>query len=184
MEVSKTLYVTGREQWRAWLEKNYKTEKDIWLIYYRAHTKKKRISYNDAVEVALCFGWIDSIIKRIDDEKFMQRFSPRRPNSVLSEANKARIRHLIDSGEMTPDGLEAVKHAFDPSEKFEIAADILKVLQEDKVVWKNFQTFPDLYKQIRIGWIEGARDSPKVFKQRLDFFLKKTAKNQKYGMVQ
>jgi len=187
MELGKTLYVTDRNQWRSWLAKNHNKEKDIWLIYYRKSSGKKRIQYNDVVEEALCYGWIDSIQKRIDNEKFAQRFSPRKPNSVLSQMNKERIHRLIEQKKMTADGLNAVRHLFDKSSKnlkCIIKADILRLLNEDKKTWENFQKFPESYKRIRIGWIEGARTRPELFNKRLKYFLKMTAKNKKYGMVQ
>jgi len=140
--------------------------------------------YNDAVEEALCYGWIDSILKRIDEKIFAQRFSPRRPDSVLSELNKERIRRLIANKRMTSKGLDAVSHAFDKNQKFTIASDILKTLKQDKEVWKNFQRFSLSYKRIRINWIEDARTRPDFFKKRLNYFLKMTAKNKKFGMVQ
>ncbi|MDD8010957.1 MAG: hypothetical protein PHX73_07605, partial [Acidobacteriota bacterium] len=87
MEIGKTLYVANRREWRAWLRKNYKKERDIWLIYYKKDSGKPRIPYNDAVEEALCFGWIDSIIKKMDAERFVQRFSKRNPKSPYSQAN-------------------------------------------------------------------------------------------------
>jgi hypothetical protein len=83
MEIRKTLHVTSREEWRAWLTKHYQSETEVWLIYYKKHTGQPRISYDHAVEEALCFGWVDSIVKRIDDEKFAQKFTPRR-GAVLS----------------------------------------------------------------------------------------------------
>lgn len=187
MELGKTLYVTNRKQWRSWLAKNHNKEKEIWLIYYRKSSGKKRIPYNDAVEEALCYGWIDSIQKGIDKEKFAQRFSPRKPNSVLSQMNKERIHRLIEKKKMTVNGLNAVKHVFDDSSKNSkciIKADILRLLKEDEKTWENFRKFPESYKRIRIGWIEGARTRPELFKKRLEYFLKMTAKNKKYGMVQ
>ena len=117
MDLGKTLYVTNRKQWRSWLVKNHNKEKDIWLIYYRKSSGKKRIPYNDAVEEALCYGWIDSIVKKIDEQKFAQRFSPRRQNSVLSQLNKERIHRLIEKKKMTVKGLNAVKHVFDDYKK-------------------------------------------------------------------
>ena len=178
------MYVKSRDEWRAWLEKNHDSKKEIWLIYYKKHTNKERIPYNDAVEEALCFGWIDSTAKRIDDERYTQRFSPRRPNSELSEANKERIRWMIQEGKMTLAGLKAVEHAFEPEEEFTISEDILKALKEDEETWKNFQEFPESYKRVRIGWIEMARNRPDVFEQRLNYFLKMTAKKKMFGMIQ
>ena len=78
MEIRKTLYVTSREEWRAWLTKHYQAETEVWLIYYKKHTGRPRISYDEVVEEALCFGWIDSIGKRMDDETFAQKFTPRK----------------------------------------------------------------------------------------------------------
>jgi uncharacterized protein YdeI (YjbR/CyaY-like superfamily) len=78
MGASKMLYVTNRDEWRAWLANHYASESEVWLIYYKKHTGRPRIPYEHAVEEALCFGWIDSLVKRIDDEKFAQKFTPRR----------------------------------------------------------------------------------------------------------
>ena len=187
MEIGKTLYVTDRKQWRSWLTKNHNKEKEIWLIYYKKSSGEKRIPYNDAVEEALCYGWIDSIMKGIDEEKFVQRFTPRRSDSMLSELNKERIRLLVKQKKMKSVGLNAIQHiSFDPTKniKLKIASDILKSLKEDKKTWENFKKFSESYKRIRVGWIESARTRPELFKTRLKYFLKMTAKNKKYGMVQ
>ena len=183
MKLGKTLYITNKKNWRSWLIKNHDKEKEIWLIYYRKSSGKPRIPYNDAVEEALCYGWIDSILKGIDEEKFAQRFTPRRPNSVLSELNKERLRRLIADKSMTSKGLNAVSHVFDQKQQFTIAPDLLKVLKENKMVWKNFQKFPRSYQRIRINWIETARTRPQLFNKRLRYFLKMTTKNKKYGMM-
>src|SRR5512135_236356 len=100
MNLGKTLYVTTRNKWRRWLAKNHDKELEIWLVYYRKDTGKPRISYDDAVLEALAYGWIDSTIKKLDDERFAQRFSPRRSTSVLSQMNKERVRELIKNGKM------------------------------------------------------------------------------------
>ena len=189
MEIGKIFYATGRERWRSWLKKNHAGKKEIWLLYYKVNSGKARIPYNDAVEEALCYGWIDSTVKSIDEDRFAQRFSPRRKGSMLSDMNKERIRMMIMQKKMTQAGLDAVKHAFDVNTdhfKFKkpIAADIMKALKKDKIAWENFNKFPESYKRIRIGWIEGARSRPEVFKQRLQYFLKMTVKNKKFGMVQ
>jgi uncharacterized protein YdeI (YjbR/CyaY-like superfamily) len=95
MKIGTTLYVTHRRQWRSWLAKNHASAREIWLIYFKKESGKSRIPYNDAVEEALCYGWIDSITKPIDEKRWAQRFSPRRKNSALSETNKERVRRLI-----------------------------------------------------------------------------------------
>src|SRR5918999_6552667 len=104
MKISQTLYVTNRDDWRAWLNENYETEKEVWLIYYKKHTNQPRIPYDDAVEEALCFGWIDSIVQKIDEERYAQKFTPRRNSSNWSESNRRRLRGLLKAGKMTPAG--------------------------------------------------------------------------------
>ena len=189
MEIGKTLYVTNRKEWRSWLRGHHATDKDIWLVYYNKNSFKPRIPYNDAVEEALCFGWIDSIVKKIDEERFAQRFSPRRPTSPISEMNKERVRRLIKTKKMTLIGLKAISKFFDKEkdkkEKFTIASDILGALKADKNAWKNFQNFSEGYKKVRIGYIEHVRHyNSKMFQKRLQNFIKITAKNKKFGMVQ
>ena len=182
MDIGKTLYVTKRAEWRSWLRSNHRIESGIWLIYYKKHSGKPRIPYDDAVEEALCYGWIDSIVKRVDDERTAQRFSPRRPKSFLSETNKERVRRLIKAKRMTRHGLAAIEKQL--NEEFIFAPDILKKLRTDVVTWKNFRSFPESYQRIRVGWIDAARRRPEIFAQRLRYFLKMTAQNKKFGMVQ
>ena len=193
MEITEILYVTDRNDWRAWLEKNHDSAREIWLIYYNKKSGISRIPYNDAVEEALCFGWIDSIVKKYDEKRAAQRFSPRRKNSRLSELNKERIRRMIQSGKMTKAGLESIKHHLDNGKKgktdnflngeFTIPKDILQQLKDNKDAWKHFQRFPEHYKRIRIGWIDGSRQRPEVFEQRLRYFIRMTAKNKTFGMM-
>jgi len=183
MNLGKTLYLTNRKDWRLWLKKNHSKEKEIWLIYYRKSSGKSRIPYNDAVEEALCYGWIDSTFKGIDEEKFAQRFTPRRTGSPVSEMNKERVRRLIKNKLMTSIGLKSI--SFDRKEKFTIAADILEALKSTEQTWKNFQKFSIGYKRVRIGYIEDVRTyDKKIFQNRLNNFTKMTAKNKKFGMVQ
>jgi uncharacterized protein YdeI (YjbR/CyaY-like superfamily) len=185
MKIGQTLYITNRKEWRSWLAKNYADKKEIWLIYAKKNSGKPRIPYNDAVEEALCYGWIDSTLKPIDNKKYAQRFSPRRSGSKLSDMNKERIRRLIRHKKMTPAGMAAVKHVPNiNSSNLVIATDIIKALKKDKAIWNNFQKFPASYKRIRIGWIEMAGARRQIFNQRLRYFVKMTAKNKRFGMVQ
>ena len=189
MKLGKTLYVPDRNKWRAWLKKNHETATEIWLVYYKKNSSKPRIPYNDAVEEALCFGWIDSTLKPIDEDKYAQRFSPRRAGSVLSEMNRERVRRLIRAKRMTRFGLEKIEHVFQEhrtktKETFSIPADIRKALKSDPIVWRNFNAFPESYKRIRIGWIDASRHRPDIFEVRLQYFIRMTAKNKRFGMVQ
>lgn len=186
MEISQTLYVVDRKDWRAWLRKNHNKEPDIWLIFYRKDSGKPRLPYNDAVDEALCWGWIDSTVKTWDEESFAQRFSPRRKKSVLSDMNRERVHRLMKKRLMTKAGLKALEGLFDPNEKLEpvkLKPDIEKALKEDPEVWKNYQAFPESYKRIRIGYIEHVRDRPEQFRSSLKHFIKKTKKNKKFGLV-
>ncbi len=187
MNIGKTLYLTNRKDWRSWLAKNHNKEKEIWLIYYRKSSGKLRIPYNDAVEEALCFGWIDGIIKNIDEEKFAQRFTPRRPKSSLSAMNRERIHRLMEQHKMTPIGLASIEQVFDAdskNEKIKIAPDILKQLKANKQAWENFQKFSEGYKKVRMGFIESRRrHGNEAFQKSLQNFIRMTAKNKKFGMV-
>ena len=182
MKVGKTLYAKHRKEWRAWLAKHHKTAPEIWLIYYKKESGKPRVPYNHAVEEALCYGWIDSLLKPIDARKYAQRYSPRRKTSKLSDMNRERVRRLIKSGRMTKAGLAAIEHAGKQSGK--LPADIVKRLRKDPAAWRNFQRFPASYKRIRIGWIDAARHRREIFEQRFRYFLKMTKQNKRFGMVQ
>jgi uncharacterized protein YdeI (YjbR/CyaY-like superfamily) len=179
MKVTKTLHVTNRKDWRKWLRDHYKTEPDIWLVYSKKETGKPRISYNDAVEEALCFGWIDSTFKTLDEERTAQRFSPRKSNSSYSPANKERLRKLVKQRKVIKAVRETLGEILD--ENFEIPKDILEEIKANKDAWKHFQKFSDAYKRIRIGFIEGARNRPAEFKKRLRYFIKMTEKDKQYG---
>ena len=179
MEITKTLHVTNRKDWRKWLRKHYSSEKEIWLVYNKKHTGKPRIAYNDAVEEALCFGWIDSIAKSLDHERTAQRFSPRRSNSPYSPANKERLRKLLKQRKVIKEVRESLGSILE--DDFAIPRDILKAIEANEQAWEHFQGFSDAYKRIRIGFIEGARDRPAEFEKRLRYFIRMTEKNKMYG---
>ncbi len=166
-----------QKEWREWLYKNHNNEKELWIVYFRKSANKKAISYSEALEEALCYGWIDGIVKNINEESYCQRFTPRRKNSNLSETNKELIRRLITGAKMTKFGLKAVEHAFDKSKKID-------KLKQDPLIWKNFNGFSEAYKRVRINWIEDYRRDSKIFERRLNYFLKKTSRNKKYGRIQ
>jgi uncharacterized protein YdeI (YjbR/CyaY-like superfamily) len=182
VNIGQTLRVTTRKAWRAWLEKNHARKKEIWLVYATKKSGKARVPYSDAVEEALCFGWIDGTVKSIDENYFAQRFSPRRSaKSQLSETNKERVRRLIRAGLMTPAGMEKIRGRM--SETFVLPPDIVRELKRDPKVWKNFQRFPKWYQRVRVGWLDMSRHRPELFQARLRYFLKMTAQNKRYGQV-
>jgi len=179
MEITKTLFVTNPRDWRDWLKKNYRTEKEIWLIYPKKATGKPRIAYNDAVEEALCFGWIDSIVKKLDEAHTAQRFSPRKPKAKYSQANIERLRTLVAQKKVVKEVAETLGDAL--NEEFIFPVDILKTIQANQEAWKNYQKFSDSYKRIRIAFIDGARKRPEEFQKRLLHFIEMTGKNRMFG---
>ena len=179
MEITHTLYITNRKAWRDWLKKNYKAEKEIWLVYPRKATGKPRIEYNDAVEEALCFGWIDSIIKKQDEEHTVQRFSPRKPKAKYSQANIERLRDLVAKKKVIKEVADTLGEVL--NKEFIIPPDILEAIKANQEAWKNFQKFSDSYIRIRIAFIAGARHRPEEFKKRLQHFIGMTENNKMFG---
>ena len=179
-EPAPLLEVAKRSEWRAWLRHNYRTAKEVWLVYHKKHTGRPRISYNDAVEEALAFGWIDSTAVKIDEERYAQRFTPRRPKSPYSPSNVARLKAMAARGRIIPEVLAKVEPLLIEKPPV-IPPDILAALKSDRETWKNFRAFSDSYKRIRVGYIDGARDRPDEFAKRLRNFLKVTKENRIIG---
>jgi uncharacterized protein YdeI (YjbR/CyaY-like superfamily) len=171
--------VTNRKEWRDWLKKHYKSEKEVWLVYSKKHTGKPRIPYNDAVEEALCFGWIDSTVKRIDEDRFAQRFSLRNPKAPYSQANKERLKELVKQGKVVEEVVATLGNLVE--ERFEMPPDILEAIKANENAWTNFQAFSESYIRIRIAFIDGARKRPEEFEKRLRYFIKMTEMNRQFG---
>lgn len=188
MKITKTLYLKNRKEWRSWLEKNHDKEKEIWLIYYKKHTNKPRIPYEDAVEEALCFGWIDSTVKKINKEKYAQRFTPRNKNSIWSELNKKRVKKMIKQGKMTKIGLVKFKNLSNKNQKnleltdsLIIPKDLKSALQKNKIAWKNFQALAPSYKKLYIYSILTTKQAS-TRKRRIEKAIQSAKQNKKYPM--
>jgi len=179
MEITKTLYVSSRAEWREWLEENYKREPEIWLVGYRKATGQPNLPYNIAVEEALCFGWIDSIRKNLDQERYAQRFSPRKPGTPYSQTNKERLKKLIEQGKVTAAVLETIDR--DELETFEFPADILAALQANPTAWENFQKYTGAYQRIRVAYVESRRDKPDEFQKRLENLIRMSEADRQFG---
>jgi uncharacterized protein YdeI (YjbR/CyaY-like superfamily) len=179
MNKIETLRVTTRKDWRSWLQKHFNTEKEVWLVYPKKSSGKERIIYNDAVEEALCFGWIDSTVKSLDEDHTIQRFSPRKTGSTYSQQNKERIKWLLEHDMIHPSVLDEAKKI--ASEKFVFPKDIIETIKKDKEVRENYDNFSDTYKRIRIAYIDAARKRPEEFKKRLNNFIAKTKDNKQIG---
>ncbi|MBI5325628.1 MAG: YdeI/OmpD-associated family protein [Ignavibacteriae bacterium] len=189
MEITKTKYAKNRKEWRKWLEKNYDKQKEIWLIFYKKHTGKPRVSYNDAVEEALCFGWIDSTLKRIDDEKYCQKFSPRNHRSGWSELNIMRVNKLIKEGKMTDAGMEKFKpdNKIIPSSSIsvqekDIPSYIIKFLKNNPPAYDNFKNLAVSHKRNFIRWITDAKREETRLK-RLTKAIQLLKKGEKLGFI-
>ena len=135
--------------------------------------------YLDAVEEALCFGWIDSTLKTLPTGQCVQRFSPRKPRSRWTELNKERCRRLEQLGQMTDAGRAVLPDMTETG--FVIEPDVLTELQADPIVWANIQGLPDLYRRVRIDTIQSQRKRPQVFRSRLEKFIANTRAGILYG---
>lgn len=174
------LKAKNREELRLWLENNYETQKECWVIVKRGKPQNDdTFWYIDAVEEALCFGWIDSTVKKLDNGITIQRLSPRKKGSIWSELNKERCRRMEKLGKMTQAGKKVLP---DMSEKgFNIDIDILEVLKKDEIVWANFHKFPSLYQRVRIDTIQIKKKNPQLFQKRLEKLIENTKKGIMYG---
>jgi uncharacterized protein YdeI (YjbR/CyaY-like superfamily) len=170
-----TLYLTDRAQWRAWLKEHFDKEKEVWLIFPNKSSGQIRLPYNDAVEEALCFGWIDSIVKSLDKDRAIQRFTPRNPKSGYSQLNRERLAWLLEQSLIHPSIIKKTEQIL--SKEYIFPQDILEAIRKDPVAWENFRKFSESYKRIRIAYINGARQRPQEFRKRLDFFITRTRKN-------
>lgn len=179
MEIRETLYVSERKDWRRWLESNFETAREIWLVYPNKASGEPRILYNDAVEEALCFGWIDSIIKKLDSLHAVQRFTPRNPRSGYSQQNKERLRWLAEEGLLHPSVRESVEDVL--NEEYVFPPDILEAIRANAESWRHFQGSSPAYQRIRVAYIDVARARPEVFVSRLQSLIKAGEKGRQIG---
>jgi uncharacterized protein YdeI (YjbR/CyaY-like superfamily) len=179
LEIGNTLYVFNRSDWRAWLEINFADQEEIWLIFPKKSSGKPTLVYNDAVEEALCFGWIDSIVKTLDDNHKVQRFSPRRAGSDFSQQNKERLRWLLKHRQVHPSIKAIAREAI--ADEFVFPEDILAAIKADPQAWKQYQSFSPAYQRIRVAYIDGARKRPEEFEKRLRNFIERSAQGKQIG---
>ncbi len=174
--LSKVVEPTSRAQWRKWLARHHASEKEIWLL---SDVDAPAVTYLDAVEEALCFGWIDSVGKRLSETLRGQRFSPRRPKGNWTELNKARVRRLISLGLMTEAGRAVLPDLDTP---FTIAPDIASALKKAPGAFAFFQGCSLLYRRIRVGYVEEQRKkAPAEFKKRLANLVARCAERKQFG---
>jgi uncharacterized protein YdeI (YjbR/CyaY-like superfamily) len=158
-------YAKNRQEWHKWLNENHDKAPGVWLIYYKKNSDKPRVEYNDAVEEALSFGWIDSKANTLDDERYMQIFTPRKTGSNWSKTNKNRVKKLIKNGLMQPAGMERVNTAkkdgtwtfLDDVEDLVIPEDLKRSLDENTKAKANFEAFSNSSKKQILYWILSAK---------------------------
>ena len=175
MNEKKMIFCTDRSEWREWLSENFETEKEIWFVFPSVSSCEKGVSYNDAVEEALCFGWIDGQAGTLDETHQLRRFTPRRKGSRYSQSNIERLIYLDSCGLIHPKIRASIEEVI--KKPFVFSNDILNAIRQDDIAWKNYQTFSEPYRRIRIAYIDAARKRPEEFKKRLDNFIKKTKDN-------
>ena len=179
-----------RNDWRLWLEKHHRTKKEVWLLHYKKQAKKPFLNHIEAVEEALCFGWIDSKLKKIDDERFILKYTPRKVKSVWSKINTEKAEILMQSGKMTQAGLEKIKEAkrqglwdiaYTNKIREQIPTDLKQTLQADQIAWENFQRFANSYRNMYCGWVRGAK-TIETRKKRISEVVRRSRLNKKPGM--
>lgn len=155
----KTLDVKGRKQWRSWLHKNGGSAPEIWLVYYKKDSGKTGISYEESVEEALCFGWIDGQIRRMDEARCVRRFTPRKPGSRWSASNIKRVRKLMKEGRMTAAGRAAFRGhqgRIAGAMPTRLPKKLEAEFRRHARAWENFRRFPPYYRRMATGWVARA----------------------------
>lgn len=178
----------SRREWREWLAQNNGKSPGVWLVYYKKHTGKPTVSYDEAVEEALCFGWIDSVPNVIDDDRYMQLFSPRKAKSPWSRLNKTRIEKLVNDGLMTEAGQKKIDEAktdgtwtsYDAVEDLIIPPDLAEALAANETAKKNFDAFADSYKK-GILWNVINAKRPETRAKRIEEIVRLAEVNKKAG---
>lgn len=192
MKMLQTLHTTTRDEWRTWLAAHHASASEVWLIYHKASTGKPRIPYNDAVEEAICFGWIDSLVQRIDDETFAQKFTPHKNSAKWSAANIARLKRMIKAGRMTPAGtagsaaalaaaklLKAQPQA--PGDGELTPGELEERLRQHPRAWAYFETLAPSHRKNYLAWIRAAK-RPETRERRLHESIDLLSKHQKLGL--
>jgi uncharacterized protein YdeI (YjbR/CyaY-like superfamily) len=189
IELSNALFFKNRDEWRTWLEKNHRTSNEVWLIHYKKSSGKKSLNHFDAVEEAICFGWIDSKLKKIDEERFILRYSSRKSKSVWSKINKETAKKMISLGKMTKAGFEKIEEAkkqgfwdtaYTNLIKEKLPPDLKNDLLVNKKAWNNFQNFANSYRNMYIGWVKNAK-TERTRKKRISEVVKRSIDNKKSG---
>ncbi len=176
-----TVFAKDRAEWRRWLAKNFARSDEIWLVFYKKASAKQTVSYDHAVEEALCFGWVDGMKKKLDEERYAFRFTPRKARSAWSKSNLQRVERLIADGRMTPAGLKAY-NSDDRREVAPMPTALPQALEEkfrqQPAAWANYQKFPPGYRRVTAGWVASAKKEETQIK-RLEKLMEYSGRNQR-----
>ncbi len=185
--IERRLKITTPDQWRAWLEKNHAVKEEAWLTIYSKHSAAAGLRLEAAVEEALCFGWIDGLLRRLDGEKYALRFSPRKPGGVWAETKKRRVKRLIAEGRMTAAGLDAIRRAKKNREwrdaslradTTRLPADLKKALAANPKARRNFAGLAPSHRKQFLWWITSAK-KPETRSRRIRETVRLAAANKK-----
>ena len=181
----KTLDAASLEQWRTWLTEHHASESEVWLVFHKRDTRRAGISYEDAIDEALCFGWVDSLVKRLDDERYARKFTPRKPDSKWSTVNRNRYAHLEAGGRLMPAGLKRAptdRSGDAPKASLaEIPPYIQVALDQYKAADRYFQGLAPSYRRTYIAWIDSAKQQATKMR-RLDEAIRLLAAGKKLGL--
>jgi uncharacterized protein YdeI (YjbR/CyaY-like superfamily) len=182
----KTLDLRTRARWREWLRKHHRTESEIWLVFHKRHTGAESIDYDAAVEEALCFGWVDSLVRRLDAERYARKFTPRTANSRWSAINRRRYADLKSRALLEPAGLARPPTAGSgaaprPRRGAEIPSYIENGLKANARAWETFEKLAPSYRRSYVGWIDYAKKEETKAK-RLREAVRLLAKGEKLGL--
>ena len=179
----KTLDVGTLEEWRRWLAGHHGSESEVWLVFHKVHTGSASIAYEDSVDEALCFGWVDSLIKRLDEARYARKFTPRRPDSKWSAASRKRYAQLKASVRLMPPGLNRAPtdRRYDAPSPSIVPPYIQEALKKSPAAWKYFETLAASYRRKYIGWIDSAKQ-PETKMRRLEEAIHLLAAGRKLGL--
>jgi uncharacterized protein YdeI (YjbR/CyaY-like superfamily) len=180
------IHPLSRAEWRRWLEANHASARGVWLVSYKARAGKPRLPYEDIVEEALCFGWIDSREKSLDADRLLLAMTPRKKGSAWARSNKERVERLIAQGRMTPAGMATIEAAkadgswtaLDAVEALEVPTDLAEALAASPVASANFDAFPASARRMILWWIVSAK-RPETRARRIEDTVREAAQNRR-----
>jgi uncharacterized protein YdeI (YjbR/CyaY-like superfamily) len=180
-----TLDVQTLEQWRNWLANHHGSESEVWLVFHKRHTRRPSIAYEHALDEALCFGWVDSLVKRLDDARYARKFTPRKPDSKWSTANRTRYAQLKASRRLMPSGLNRPptdrRYELPVSRPSVVPTYIREALKKSPAAWRYFEALAPSYRRQYIGWIDSAK-LPETKMRRLEESIRLLAAGRKLGL--